>query len=172
MDGENMAMRNDSWIFRSALLAFLLLANADSACAESGSEKVQIQWSIEREYVPKLRETLVFSGEIKPDLSSKTDSRGLPILYVLVGAISLDHLIKTILDVYRELSKGGTVLVPTSEGLEVSSNPALPAGTIVVRTEKGVRIEAVPSSDRDVTADMLLRALEVLVAPVKAGAGG
>ena len=59
-------------------------------------ESITIQWRVPREQVPTVRDNLNFQGEIVPDKSTIEDDRGLPLVYIFVGVVTLGSVAKTV----------------------------------------------------------------------------
>jgi hypothetical protein len=116
---------------------------------------IGIQWTLSRSDLEAIRDSLKFDGEIQPDLSKGTDTRGLPLLYILVGTIVLPHLAEALLTLYQRLGSG-VVVQSTDGGLVVSRDPAVPSDMMILKGKDGIEIKAIrqiPNSS--VILDML-----------------
>ena len=111
--------------------------------AYSQSNSVEIQWTLRRDLISDVTESIQFEGSIKPDISSEKDTRGLPLLYILAGIVSLPYLAEAILNIYREATTPGFVIRAGSGTLEIRNNPALPPNVMVIQNGSGVEVRRV-----------------------------
>jgi hypothetical protein len=103
---------------------------------------VSVRWAISREDLEALGDTLKFDGQITPDSSQGTDSRGLPLLYILVGSILLPHLAEVLLTLYQRLGPG-IVVQDSDKGLTISRDPAVPSDMMILKGKDGLQIRAI-----------------------------
>lgn len=113
---------------------------ANSPGSATHGKELAIRWRVPREHVEAVRERLRFEGKIDPDLASTEDSRGLPLVYVFVGAVVLTHLADAILSLHRDLAYGAMVIEAQGDETVITNDPRFHGGTIVVRTADGVQI--------------------------------
>jgi hypothetical protein len=96
---------------------------------------------VPRKQVKTVREELNFEGKIIPDLSTVEDDRGLPLIYILIGAVTLTTLAKTLLEIYKDAKYGGVIVRRNEKGkLEVENDPALSSGIIIIDQGDDVKI--------------------------------
>lgn len=109
--------------------------------AQTEDELIDISWRVPREQVQTVRDELNFEGKITPDLTTIEDDRGLPLIYILIGLVTLSSLAKTLLDIYKEVEYGGVLIQRNNKGeLEIQNNPALSSGTIIIDQGDDVKI--------------------------------
>ena len=124
------------------------------------SESVDIQWRVPREQVREVREQLNFQGKITGDPSTIEDSRGLPLIYIFVGIVTLGQLAKTLLEIYREVN--GAIVVRSENGkLQIENDPRFSSGTIIVQQKDKVEV-TFRDKDNPSPSD-LIKALEPLL---------
>jgi hypothetical protein len=104
------------------------------------SESVDIQWRVPRKQVKEVREQLNFNGKITGDPSTIEDSRGLPLIYIFVGIVTLGQLAKTLLEVYRDVRYGGIVVRSENGKLQIENDPRFSSGTIIVQQKDKVEV--------------------------------
>jgi len=71
------------------------------------TELVKINWSVPTEQLSTVREDLSFNGQVIADKTSMQDDRGLPLVYILIGAVTLGQLAQTLLEVYKDSRYSG-----------------------------------------------------------------
>jgi hypothetical protein len=126
------------------------------------TESVRINWSVPSEQLNDVREDLNFSGQVIPDETSREDDRGLPLIYILIGAVTLGQLAQTLLEVYKDSRYSGVVVRKNKKGeLVIKNEPNLERGTIVV--EQGSEIKVIFKEKDDPKAGELINALTSLV---------
>ena len=126
------------------------------------TESVRINWSVPSEQLSAVREDLNFGGQVIPDETSREDGRGLPLIYILIGAVTLGQLAKTLLEIYKDSKYGGVVLRKNKKGeLVIKNEPSLERGTIII--EQGSEIKVIFKEKEDPKAEELINALTSLV---------
>jgi hypothetical protein len=103
---------------------------------------VGIKWMLSGDDLDALGDKLKFEGQITPDASRGADSRGLPLLYILVGTIVLPHLAEVLLTLYQRLGDG-IVVQNSDSGLVISRDPAVPSDMMILKGKDGVEIKAI-----------------------------
>lgn len=131
---------------------------------------VDLEWRVPAARLERARDDLGFRDEqVRPDASTVGSDRGLPLIYILVGAASLIELSRALYDIYRDLKaqdEGATVIDATGKKLVISHDLKGPAGKILVR-QPGGKVEVLDGRKGYDSAKWL----ELLGTVVK-GAGG
>lgn len=104
---------------------------------ETEIDQVQIRWRVPREEVEDLRERLAFEGETIPDETTIDGTRGLPAIYILVGAVALALLSSSLVDGYRDVKYGGIIIDARGEELLIKSEVSFPSDKIVIVAPDG-----------------------------------
>lgn len=125
------------------------------------TESANIEWRVPREQVREVREQLNFNGKITGDPATIEDSKGLPLIYIFVGAAALAQLAKTLLDVYRDARYGGIVVRSENGKVRIENDPRLSSGTIIVQQKDKVEV-TFREKDNPSPSD-LIKALEPLL---------
>jgi hypothetical protein len=126
------------------------------------TESVRINWSVPSEQLSAVREDLNFGGQVMPDETSREDGRGLPLIYILIGAVTLGQLAKTLLEIYKDSKYGGVVVRKNKKGeLVIKNEPSLERGTIII--EQGSEIKVIFKEKEDPKSEELINALTSLV---------
>ena len=117
----------------------------------ASDERVSIRWIVHRDRLEPLKKDLRWEGKIEPDLTSRRDTRGLPILYILAGALGVSQLAKSLIGVAKDYRHGGLMVDARGENLVIKDLPSLDRGTILVVSKNGEKIFR-PESDFDMSA--------------------
>ncbi len=126
------------------------------------NETVKIKWRVPREQVRMVREDLNFQGQITPDRSTIDDDRGVPLIYILIGLVSLEPLAKTLLNFYKDARYGGIIVRKNEQGeIVIENDKRLDKGTIVI--DQGEEIEVIFKENNEPQATELIKALTPLV---------
>lgn len=137
--------------------------------ADTG-QVVELEWSVPAARLERARDDLRFrDDQVKPDSRAADDTRGLPLIYILVGAVSLIELSRALYDVYRDIKaqdEGATIIDATGRKLVITHDLKGPAGKILVR-QPGGKVEVLDARKGYDSAKWL----ELLQAVAK-GAGG
>ncbi|MFH0785273.1 MAG: hypothetical protein V2B20_25430 [Pseudomonadota bacterium] len=111
-------------------------------------QELRIRWHVPRDQMPLIREKLYFKGEVEPDLDSATATKGLPITFLIVGAVFLPYLVDAIIAAYRDIRYGGIVITFKDNGeVFIINDCRIPGGTILIKRKDDVefcRIEKEP----------------------------
>ncbi len=121
---------------------------------------VKIQWSVPREKVSEVKEQLDFNGEIIGDESTVEDSKGLPLIYIFVGVVSLGYLSEILLKVYRDVRYGGIIIYSEDNKLIIDNDFRLPSGTIIIT--QGDNIKVFQDKNKPETTEVI-NALKILL---------
>ena len=137
--------------------------------AETG-QAVELEWSVPATRLERARGELGFhDDQVRADASTLGGDRGLPLIYILVGAASLIELSRALYDVYRDIKtqdEGATIIDASGKKLVITHDLKGPAGKILVR-QPGGKVEVLDGRKGYDSAKWL----ELLGAVVK-GAGG
>ncbi|MFM6736093.1 MAG: hypothetical protein ACKPJT_11200 [Microcystis panniformis] len=126
------------------------------------SQSVNIQWRVPAEQVNTVREELNFEGQVIPDKSTITDDRGLPLIYILIGAVALGQIATTLLEIYKDTKYGGVIVRKNKKGeLLIENNANLERGTIII--DQGNEVKIIFREKNDPTATELIQALTPLI---------
>lgn len=119
-----------------------------------------IVWNVPRNQVPAIRETLDFNGTVTPDSHSPGNTRGLPLLFIFAGIVSLSSLANALASVYRDLRYGGVVVSARDGRIEINNDPRLSGGTMIVYGDGVEVFHATP--EREVDPSELLKSLTAI----------
>lgn len=126
------------------------------------SQSVNIQWRVPAEQVNTVREELNFEGQVIPDKSTITDDRGLPLIYILIGAVALGQIATTLLEIYKDTKYGGVIVRKNKKGeLLIENNANLERRTIII--EQGNEVKIIFREKNDPKATELIQALTPLI---------
>jgi hypothetical protein len=162
MSGE----RREAGMDRRALMATatvalglpLIIAHQSRA-----QQSVNIVWNVPRGQATTIRETLDFKGEVTPDRSTNQDAKGLPLLLIFAGIASLPSLAAALAAVYKDVRYGGVVVKARGGNLEITNDPRLSGGTMVVYGDNGVEVYQA-SREKEVDTNDLLKSLAEVAA--------
>lgn len=88
--------------------------------------------------LPQLRRDPAYPGlKVVGDADTIDPTKGLPLIYIAVGALMLPDLARTLLALYRDYKYGGTVIEVKQGQLQISQSEKLDADTIVVKDATG-----------------------------------
>lgn len=107
---------------------------------EAGEDRLRIRWHLRGDKIKAVRKSMSFDGEVIPDPESATDTRGLPILYYVVGVVLIPYLADAVLEVYRDIKYGGLVICPRDGEVSIRNDPRIDGGTIIVCDDNGIEI--------------------------------
>jgi len=123
--------------------------------------KVEIQWRMPRQQVKTVREQFSTEPDIKGDPKTVEGTKGLPVVYILVGAVALVELARALLAVYKDAQYGGVIIRSQKGKLYVENNPKLPGGSIIIQQPNGnVDVKFLAQNNPQVSE--LVKAMEVL----------
>lgn len=114
----------------------------------ASEERVSIRWTVHKDRLEPVKLDLKWRGKIEPDLTSRRDTRGLPIFYILAGALGVAQLARSLIGVAKDYRHGGLMVDARGEDLVIQDLPSLDRGTILVVSKDGERIFR-PESDFD-----------------------
>lgn len=79
---------------------------------------------------------------IRPGLELKEQGKGerAPPLLVIAGAISMAYIVRSAIELYRDVKYGGVVLSVKGGKLHIGNDPRLPAGIVVVRDANNIQV--------------------------------
>jgi hypothetical protein len=109
-------------------------------CKTESCNLSSIEWHIPREQLKDVKVKLNFEGKVKSDPSSVKDTKGLPLIYILVGAVALAELAKTLLDIYRDVRFGGIIVKQENGKIRIDNDRRLSSGTIIISKKDGVEV--------------------------------
>jgi hypothetical protein len=143
-------------------LSLLFHRFSNESVSAQESQSVNIQWRVPTEQVNAVREELNFEGQVIPDKSTITDDRGLPLIYVLIGAVVLGQLAATLLEIYKDAKYGGVLVHKNKKGeLLIENNASLERGTIII--DQGNEVKVIFKEKNDPKATELIQALTPLI---------
>jgi hypothetical protein len=126
-------------LVKPCLVAALVGSMATSEAI--ANESVRIEWGVPRDLVAEVRDELHLDGTITGDKTTASDSKGLPLIYIFAGFVSLPSLVSAIRTAIRDVTCGGVVVEETGGELAIRCEPSLGVGTVVIRDAQGTRIE-------------------------------
>ncbi|WP_287129859.1 hypothetical protein [Candidatus Cyanaurora vandensis] len=155
-------MKRPRRVFLVKLGAFILLPFTRLSVHGQENNVATIEWRLQREQVKKVRESLSFKGTIQGDPKTVEGSKGLPLVYILVGAVALAELAKTLLDLYRDVQYGAFIIYKDKKTgkLKIENDSKLPGGTIVVSQNDG-KIQVLQAQQNPQILD-LVKAMEAI----------
>lgn len=79
---------------------------------------------------------------IRPGLQLKGKGQGERVapLLVVAGVVSLAYIVRSAIEIYRDVKYGGIVLSVKAGTLQISNDPRLPAGIVVVRNADNIQV--------------------------------
>lgn len=123
----------------SLFALFLSVPIGNAYASLSDQEMINIEWSVSRGQVNIVREGIDFDGKVIPNVDTVTDTKGLPLIYILVGSASILQMAKTLLDVYRDVRYGGIVISGKDGKINIKNDVRISGGTIVVLNKDDVK---------------------------------
>src|SRR5437763_9342029 len=115
-------MHRRRFIQTAAVLPAVFMATRGHAFAEATAS---IIWSVPRNQVPAVRDTLDFSGTVTPDATSAPNTRALPLLFIFIGVASIPSLVSTLASVYKDIRYGGVVVTARDGRFQIMNDPHL-----------------------------------------------
>jgi len=107
-----------------------------SATASENDSLRNFRWRLPTAHFETVKKELRFEGEI----TEEKDAKGLPLVYIFVGAVLLLYLAKAILAVRREIVYGGVLIDTRGKEIVIDTNKSLSAGVIVIVTPEGTQL--------------------------------
>jgi hypothetical protein len=147
-------------IFPSTAVAQVFSA----APAQPSQAQVEYEWEMPRRYGASAAKHLGVGPESIRRSPNDDDSRGGPLLVIIVGVIALVWLAEAILRLRREIRYGGIIVEDRGSRLRIRNDPRLPGRVIIIKDKNGVTVKELSGS---VTTGELINAL-----PRTAGRGG
>lgn len=118
-----------------------VVAAVGSVSLAANSDQINIHWRVPREDVGMVREQLRFAGQITPDETTRDDNRGLPLIYVFAGFVSLPYLVDALIAAARGATCGGVVIDGAASDITIVCEPRLDGGIVVVRSPEGIEVQ-------------------------------
>jgi hypothetical protein len=84
-----------------------------------------------------------YEGEAKADPTSGSDTKGLPLLYILVVTIALPYLAEALVTVYQRARSSGLVISEGSTGLVIRSDDAIPPDLLIIKDKNGIKLHEI-----------------------------
>jgi len=126
-----------SFSFTSIILVLIGLATPLKGHAKEN--QISINWSIPSVEVESLKERMNFSGKITPDKTTAEDGRGLPLVYVFIGIVSLPYLADGLISAVRKATCGGVIVDNTQPTLTITCNKKL--NGMILRQKDGIEFK-------------------------------
>ena len=104
--------------------------------AETATNKdrpYDFHWRVPKVHFETVKKELTFEGEI----TEEKDAKGLPLVFIFVGAVLLPYLANAILALRREIVHGGVVIDTRGNKIVIDTDKSLPGGVILVVTSEG-----------------------------------
>lgn len=126
---------------RRNFLIFLLTALATkwglrAAAASADDSPRNFRWRVPIAHLETVKENLRFEGTV----TSEKDEKGIPLVFIFVGAVLLPYLANAVLALRREIVYGGVIIDTRGSEIVVGNDKRLDAGVIVVITANGTDI--------------------------------
>lgn len=107
----------------------------DGAWAASG---VEVTWQVPAARLSQAVETSGFPlDRVEADAASVEDTKGLPLLYLLVGVMALPALAQGLVSVYKDFAYGMTVVDASGKTVQITHDPKGSADVLIVRHRDG-----------------------------------
>ncbi len=103
----------------------------------SGDDSLrEFQWRVPIAHFETVKKELRFEGEI----TEEKDAKGLPLVFIFVGAVLLPYLAKAILAIRREIVYGGVIIDTRGDKINIDTDKSLSSGVIVIVTPEGTKL--------------------------------
>lgn len=99
---------------------------------------INIEWRATADQADEAIQSLNFKGKISTE-TRQVDSKAFPILVILVGAVAIENLATTLVNIYRESQTGVIVSKLPNGGIKVTPDKNLPKGCVIYTDEKTVK---------------------------------
>jgi hypothetical protein len=110
---------------------------SSSAKSATGNDRPrEFRWRVNKVHLETVKSALRFEGEI----TQEEDAKGIPLVFIFVGAVLLPYLAKAILALRRDIVHGGIVIDTRGEKIDISTDKSLPGGVIVMITPQDTRL--------------------------------
>jgi hypothetical protein len=97
---------------------------------------VQFQWRVPIAHYETVKNELDFDGTIEPE----KDAKGVPLVFIFVGAVLIPYLAKTVIALCHEIKYGGVVIDTRGEKIIIDTDKSIPGGMVVVVSTEGTEI--------------------------------
>jgi hypothetical protein len=104
----------------------VLVANADETSQ-------RLRWRVPVAHVEIVKDNLRFDGSV----INEKDEKGIPLVFVFVGAVLLPYLADAVLALRRDIVYGGVVIDTRGPEIVIENDKRLDSGVIVVITPDG-----------------------------------
>jgi len=138
------------------LFSLLLQASGALRADPMSGRTVDILWRAPGRQSIAIQKELAFDGSVTPEGTSQPDVRSPALIYVLVGIVSIDLLVKTLMSAYKEVRYGGIVVRRGADGrLQIQNDKRLAGGTILVDQGKAKEVRIFRASDKPGSGELL-----------------
>lgn len=96
----------------------------------------EFRWRVPIAHFETVKKELRFEGEI----AEEKDAKGLPLIFIFVGAVLIPYLAKAILAIRREIVYGGVLIDTRGDKIEIDTDKSLSSGVIVIVTPDGAQL--------------------------------
>jgi hypothetical protein len=110
----------------------LIIAQTDSD--EERSRR--FLWRVPKVHFETVKNELHFDGVI----TKEKDAKGVPLVYIFIGAVLIPYLAKALLALRREIVQGGVVIDIRGDEIDIDTDKSLPSGVIVIVTNEGAQL--------------------------------
>ncbi len=143
--------------FGAVVLFSLLLQTSAALGADPMSGRtVDILWRAPGRQSIAIQKELAFDGRVTPEGPSQADVRSPALIYVLVGIVSVDLLVKTLMTAYKEVRYGGIVVRRGADGrLEIQNDKRLEGGTILIDQGKAKEVRIFRAGEKPGSGELL-----------------
>lgn len=93
----------------------------------------KFEWRVPVVHFETVKKELQFEGVV----TQEKDAKGVPLVFIFVGAVLLPYLAKAILALRREIVHGGVVIDTRGDKIDIDTDKRLPGGVIVMVTPEG-----------------------------------
>jgi hypothetical protein len=102
------------------------------------ADGVEVTWQVPAARLSQAVETSGFPRDrIEADATSVDDTKGLPLLYLLVGVMALPALAQGLVSVYKDFAYGATIVDASGNTLQITHDPKGSADVLIVRHRDG-----------------------------------
>ena len=143
--------------FGVGVLVSLLLQTSVALGADPISGRtVDILWRAPGRQSIAIQKELDFEGTVTQEGASQPDVRSPALIYVLVGLVSIDLLVKTLMTAYKDVRYGGIVVRRgADDSVEIQNDKRLAGGTIVVDQGKGKDLRIFRAGEKPASGELL-----------------
>lgn len=131
----------------------LLVVVVALAGAADPQRLTTLRWRAPRQQATDLGKQLVITPSAAP--GSETDTKGLPLFYVLAGTVAVAKVAEAIVRIYRDVRWGGVVVTLRDEIVEIENDQRIPGGLVIVNSEKGVEMLKTDAPDATKLVEIL-----------------